>query len=265
VIRVGVVGATGKMGRVVCAAVADDPALELVAAVARKAAGTRLAPIIDRDSDVLVSDRLDALTDAKVDVAVDFTRAEAVIPNSRWYAAHHLHSVIGTTGITSEDIESIRQLATSNGTNFVVAPDFSFGGAVMLQMLRIAAKHFPEVELIETHLPSKLDAPSGTTMNTARELAKVRRESVPAASREVVPGARGGELNGVRVHSLRLSGAAGIEEARFARPGEYLTVSLTAFDRAPFALGALVAIKAVASRPGLTVGLLPLLDLSSAG
>jgi len=260
--RVGVVGATGKMGRVVCAAVADDPALELVAGVARKASGERLGPIIDRRSDVVVSDRLEALTDAKVDVAVDFTRAEAVIPNAKWYAAHHLHSVIGTTGITADDIEQIRALAESNGTNFVVAPDFSFGGAVMLQMLRIAAKHFPEVELIETHLPTKADAPSGTTMNTARQIAKVRPASAASVSKEVVPGARGGEVSGVRVHSLRLSGPAGIEEARFARPGEYLTVSLTAFDRAPFALGALVAIKAVATRPGLTLGLSPLLDLA---
>ena len=261
-IRVGVVGATGKMGRVVCAAIADDPDLEHAAAVARKASGQRLGPIIDRDSELVVSDKLDALTAAKVDVAVDFTRAEAVLPNSRWYAAHHLHSVIGTTGITADDIEQIRRLAEGNGTNFVVAPDFSFGGAVMLQMLRIAAKHFPEVELIETHLPSKADAPSGTTMNTARQIAKVRTAAPPSASKEVIPGARGGELNGIRVHSLRLSGAAGIEEARFARPGEYLTVSLTAFDRAPFALGALVAIKEVAKHPGLTVGLSPLLDLA---
>ena len=261
-IRVGVVGATGKMGRVVCAAVADDPALELAAAVARSTAGERLAPIIGRATDLVVSDRLEALTDAKVDVAVDFTRPEAVIPNAGWYAEHHLHGVIGTTGITADDIEQIRRLAESNGTNFVVAPDFSFGGAVMLQMLKIAAKHFPEVELIETHLPTKADAPSGTTMNTARQIAKVRRASVPSASKEVIPGARGGEISGVRVHSLRLSGAAGIEEARFARPGEYLTVSLTAFDRAPFALGALVAIKAVATRPGLTIGLSPLLDLA---
>lgn len=261
-IRVGVVGATGKMGRVVCAAVADDPALELAAAVARRTAGERLAPIIGRATDLVVSDRLEALTDASVDVAVDFTRAEAVIPNAGWYAEHHLHGVIGTTGITADDIEKIRALAEGNGTNFVVAPDFSFGGAVMLQMLRIAAKHFPEVELIETHLPTKADAPSGTTMNTAREIAKVRRESAASASKEVVPGARGGEISGVRVHSLRLSGPAGTEEARFARPGELLTVSLTAFDRAPFALGALVAIKAVATRPGLTIGLSPLLDLA---
>ena len=133
----------------------------------------------------------------------------------------------------------------------------------MLQILRIAAKHFPEVELIETHVPTKADAPSGTTMNTAREIAMVRRDPSTSASREVVPGARGGEISGVRVHSLRLSGPAGIEEARFARPGEYLTVSLTAFDRAPFAIGALLAIKQVASRPGLTYGLTPLLDLSS--
>ncbi len=262
-IRVGVVGATGKMGRVVCAAVADDPALELAAGVARHG-GARLGEVITRpDVDIIVSDRLDALADAGVQVAVDFTRADAVLPNARWYAEHHIHGVIGTTGITADDVERIRELASGNGTNFVVAPDFSYGGAVMLEMLRIAARHFPEVELIETHLPSKADAPSGTTMNTARQLAKVRREVRGSASKEVVAGARGGEVEGIRVHSLRLSGPPGEEEARLARPGELLTLRLTAFDREPFAVGTLVAIKAVASRPGLTYGLGPLLDLGA--
>ena len=261
-IRVGVVGATGKMGRVVCAAVADDPDLELAAGVARRG-GMRIAEVIARPGvEIVVSDRLEALAAAGVQVAVDFTRADAVLPNARWYAEHHIHGVIGTTGITADDIERIRELADGKGTNFVVAPDFSYGGAVMLEMLRIAARHFPEVELIETHLPTKADAPSGTTMNTARQLAKVRRDARGSASKEVVPGARGGEIEGIRVHSLRLSGAPGEEEARFARPGELLTLRLTAFDREPFAVGTLIAIKAVGTRPGFTYGLGPLIDLS---
>jgi 4-hydroxy-tetrahydrodipicolinate reductase len=260
-IRVGVVGATGKMGRVVCAAVVDDPALELAAGVARHG-GSRLDGVIGRPSEVVVSDKLEALADSGVQVAVDFTRADAVLPNARFYADHRMHAVIGTTGITADDVERIREIASESGTNVVVAPDFSYGGAVMLEMLKIAARHFPEIELIETHLPAKADAPSGTTMNTARQLAKVRREIRGSVSKEVVPGARGGEIAGIRVHSLRLSGAPGEEEARFSRPGEMLTLRLTAFDREPFALGTLIAIKAVGSRPGLTYGLGPLIDLS---
>ena len=259
-IRVGVVGATGKMGRVVSAAVADDPELELVAGVSRHA-GAPLGEFIDRPSvKVTVSDRLDALTAAKVDVAVDFTVPDAVMANARWYADHHLHAVIGTTGITARDIEEMRSLISKNGTNFVVAPDFSHGGAVLVKLAELAAKYFPEVEIIETKLPSKLDSPSGTSMNTARRIANARAAGGSASSREVVPGARGGEVDGVRVHSLRLSGPASIEEARFARPGEYLVISLTSLDRAPYVAGTLRAIKAVAKRPGFTFGFAPLLD-----
>ena len=261
-IRVGVIGGAGKMGRVVCAAIVDDPELELVAAVGRKTAGAALGPIIGKkDVTLKVADSLAALEDAGAQVAVDFTLADTVLPNARWCAEHHVHGVIGTTGIGQDHVDQIRTLATSNGTNFVVAPDFSYGGAIMLEMLKIAARHFPEVELVETHLPSKADAPSGTTMNTARQLAKVRRDARGSASKEVIPGARGGEIEGIRVHSLRLSGPPGEEEARFARPGEMLTVRLTAFGREPFAVGTLIAIKAVPSRPGLTYGLGPLLDL----
>src|SRR5262249_31059569 len=150
---------------------------------------------------------------------------------------------------------------SKNGTNFVVAPDFSHGGAVMLQLAQLAARYFPEVEIIETKLPSKLDAPSGTSMNTARQVAEGRARGGAPSSREGVAGARGGEVEGVRVHSLRLSGPASIEEARFARSGEYLVISLTSLDRAPYVAGTLRAIKAVAKRPGLTFGFAPLLDL----
>lgn len=265
-IRVGVVGGSGKMGRVICAAVVDDPELELAAAVGRTKAGTPLRDLIGRNGvDLIVADRLEALTEARVDVAADFTKPDAVVANARWYAEHGLNAVIGTSGITPEGVAEIGALATKHGTNVVIGPDFSYGGAIYLQMLRIAARHFPEVELLEQHLPSKLDAPSGTTMNTARELAKVRREARGSASKELIPGARGGEVAGIRVHSIRLTGAPGVEEARFARPGELLTISITAFDREPFATGALIAIKKVGSRPGLTYGLPALLDLDSAG
>lgn len=265
-IRVGVVGGSGKMGRVVCAAVLDDPELDLVAAVGKTKAGKRLGDLIGRTGvDLVVADTLDALTHARADVAVDFSKPHAVMANARWYAEHGLHAVIGTTGITPDDLTELRALTEKRGTNAVVAPDFSYGGAVFLAMLKLAAPHFPEIELLEQHLPTKADAPSGTTMNTARELAKVRRETRGSASKEVVPGARGGEVAGIRVHSVRLTGAPGVEEARLARPGELLTISITAFDREPFATGALIAIKKVASRPGLTYGLPALLDLDGSG
>src|SRR2546430_2071605 len=114
------------MGRVVCAAIVDDPELELVAAVGRRNAGKPVGEVIARaDVDVPLSDRLDALTEARASVAVDFTHPDVVMTNARWYASHHLHAVIGTTGLTPRDVDEVRQLASQNGTHFVVAPDFS--------------------------------------------------------------------------------------------------------------------------------------------
>lgn len=261
-IRVGVVGATGKMGRIVCGAVMDDPELELVAAIGRRGAGSAIGALIGRaERSPLVSDRRETLLDAKTEVAVDFTHPDVVMPNARWYAAHRIATVIGTSGLGAADVEELRELAAPKQWNVMVGPDFSLGGAVMLHLAKIAAQHFPEFELLEVHLPSKADAPSGTSSNTARELAKVRR---PPASRshEKVPGSLGGEIDGIRVHSLRLSGVIGHEEIRFAQPGETLTISSTWHDRSAAVPGVLLAIRSVVSRPGLTYGLGSLLDLA---
>jgi 4-hydroxy-tetrahydrodipicolinate reductase len=137
-------------------------------------------------------------------------------------------------------------------------------GAVMLHIAKIAARYLPELELFESHNPSKADSPSGTTVNTARELARVRARiaAPPSQSREVIPGARGGVVDGVHVHSLRMSGpAGGTEEIRFAQPGETLSITCSAHDLRAFATGAILAIKEIGSRPGFTDGMHELMGL----
>jgi 4-hydroxy-tetrahydrodipicolinate reductase len=263
--RVGVVGGTGRMGRLVCAAVVDDPELELVAVIARSKVGSSVEPIIGRNRvGVTICDGLEALIDAGVEVAVDFTHPSIGMHNARWYLNQGLHAVIGTTGFSPADLDEIEKLAQGRVGNILVSPDFSPTGVVMLHIAKIAARVFDEVELLEIHPPTKADAPSGTTMNTARELAKLRAASSVSSSREAAAGALGGEVDGIRVHSMRLSGAVmGTEEIRFAHHGDTLTISATSHQREGYARMVLLAVKSVASRPGLTYGLEPLLGFDT--
>jgi 4-hydroxy-tetrahydrodipicolinate reductase len=260
--RVGIVGAAGKMGRALCAAALDDPEIHLVAAIGRSHADRRVAELIGRsDTDLRVSDRLETLLDAEVDVAIEFTSPESVIDNARWFLEHNLHSVIGTSGISAVDLASLAARADAGAANMFVADAFSVTDAVGRHIAKIAARYIPNVELSETHPPTKADAPSGTTVRTARELAKVGASSPKAASHELVPGARGGDIDGIRVHSLRQWGGPGFEEIRFSLPGETMTIVLTPWSREPYANGALRAAKAVVHRRGFTYGFETLLGL----
>jgi 4-hydroxy-tetrahydrodipicolinate reductase len=256
VIRIGVVGAAGKMGKVACAAVLDDPDVELVAAIGRSNAGARVAELIGRlDTDVVLSDRLDALLDAKADVALEFTTPDSVIGNARWLLEHGVHTVIGTTGIKPDDLAALAARAEVGPANLLVADAFSVTDAVGRHIAKIAARYIPNVELTERHMPMKADAPSGTSVGTARALAKVGAASVKTASHEIVPGALGGEVDGIRIHSSRQWGGPGYEEIHFSLPGETITIVITPWTREPYGNGAVRAAKAVVARRGFTDGL----------
>jgi 4-hydroxy-tetrahydrodipicolinate reductase len=172
-----------------------------------------------------------------------------------------VHSVIGTTGIDQAGIAELSSRAEKGPANMLVGDAFSVTDAVGRHIAKIAARYIPNVELSETHPPTKADAPSGTTLRTAQELAKVGASSPKAASRELVSGARGGEIDGIRVHSLRQWGGPGFEEIRFSLPGETMTIVLTPWSREPYANGALHAAKEVVHRRGLTYGFETLLGL----
>jgi 4-hydroxy-tetrahydrodipicolinate reductase len=264
-IRVGVIGANGKMGRAVCRAVADDPGLRLVAAIDMTGGGEPIGLIIDHpELDTTISDEMDMLTQAEVEVAVDFTHPNAVMDNVRWCIRHAIHVVVGTTGITAAHLDEIRKLIEEEGneSNVFVAPNFAIGAVLMMRFAATAARFLPTTEIIELHHSAKADAPSGTALKTAEEIATARAEGmVTSASVESLPGARGADLAGVHIHSVRLPGLLAHQEVILGGPGETLTIRHDSYDRASFMPGVLLAVKEVAGHPGLTYGLEQLLGL----
>jgi 4-hydroxy-tetrahydrodipicolinate reductase len=267
-IRVGVIGASGRMGQLVCRAIADDPAVTLVAAIDRTRTGEPVGPSIGHpDLDMRISDELDALLQAEVEVAVDFTSPDAVHEHVQWCISHAVHLVVGTTGITPEDLEGFSsQLEEEGGeSNVIVVPNFALGAVLMDRFAAIAAHVFPAAEIIELHHDGKADAPSGTAMASARRLLSEREQVYRGPAGELLAGARGGDLDGVRVHSVRLPGLVAHQEIIFGGQGQTLTIRHDAMDRSSFMPGVLLAVKAISTRQGLTVGLEPLLDLPGPG
>ena len=251
-IRVGVLGAAGRMGREVCRAVAAADDLELIAAVDPNNAGLEAEGL-------LVSATVEHLSD--VDVAVDFTLPSTVMPNVRWCLRNGVHAVVGTTGLTPADLEELRAAAETGTANCVVAPNFALGAVLLLRFAAEAARYFDAAEVIELHHDGKADAPSGTALATARAIdaARAGHWSAPDAI-GADPAARGADIEGVRVHAVRLPGLVAHEEVLFGGPGQVLTVRHDALDRTAFMPGVLLAVRSVAGRPGLTVGLDALLD-----
>ncbi|MEO8292470.1 MAG: 4-hydroxy-tetrahydrodipicolinate reductase [Actinomycetota bacterium] len=262
-IRVGVIGACGRMGQMVCRAVSDDPELVLVAAIDRSHVGESIGSTIGKPHlEVWVAEELHELLTAEVEVAVDFTHPDVVRDDVEWAVAHAVDMVVGTTGLSDADLERIRDLLESEGSesNVIVAPNFALGAVLMQRFAAEAARFFPAAEVIELHHDGKADAPSGTALATARRIAQERTADYVGSHTESVAGARGGDVEGVRVHSVRLPGLVAHQEVILGAPGQTLTIRHDSMDRASFMPGVLMAIKAVGARPGLTVGLEPLLD-----
>lgn len=245
-IKVGVLGARGRMGTAVCEAVADADDLELAAA-------------IDHD------EPLDGLVEAGVDVVVDFTLPGVVMDNLAWCFDQGLHTVVGTSGFDEARLDRVREmLGTAPEVGCVIAPNFGIGAVLMMQFAAKAARHFDSAEIIETHHPRKVDAPSGTAVHTARVIAAARAEAdcpeMPDATVEDATGARGGEVDGVHIHAIRSAGYVASQEVRFGGPGERFTISHDSLDRASFMPGVLLAVREVPARKGLTVGIDDLLE-----
>lgn len=263
-IRVGVVGACGRMGQMVCRSVAESRDLALVAAIDRSRIGQSIGPLIGHPKiDVPVSEELDRLLEAEVEVAIDFTHPEVVMDNVRWCVMHAVHLVVGTTGLSQDDLTRIEELMEAEGgeSNVIVAPNFALGAVLMQRFAAQAARYFPAVEVIELHHDAKADAPSGTAIATVRRLAEERAEPYHGPLAETVEGVRGGDVDGIRIHSVRLPGLLAHQEVIFGGQGETLTIRHDSTDRSSFMPGVLMAVHAVMTRPGLTVGIESLLDL----
>lgn len=243
-IRVGVVGAAGRMGREVCRAIVADPDLELVAAVDPSHAGQ----VVEGSS---VAGSLDALTTAGAEVVVEFTRPEAAPANIAWCIENGLHVVSGTTGFDPDPA-----WADQRAVGVFIAANFAIGAVLMMRFAEDAARYLPDVEIVELHHADKPDAPSGTSMATARRLAAAAGpKAAQDAVAERVPGARGADVDGVRVHSVRLPGLIAHQEVILGGLGQTLTIRHDSTSHVSFMPGVLMAVKSVSSRPGLTVGL----------
>ncbi len=259
-VKVGVVGAAGRMGAEVCRAVAGADDLELVAAVDPHAAGRPLGEVAGIDSDVVVAEDLDAFTEAGAEVVVDFTHPDAVAGNTIWLLEHGIHAVVGTTGIDDEDLTRVRALAADGPARALFAPNFAIGAVLMMQFAKQAAAHLPDVEVIELHHDRKADAPSGTALRTIELIDEGRSEVPNPVLGERIDGARGAEAHGIRVHSIRLPGLVAHQEVIFGGLGQTLTIRHDSLDRTSFMPGVLLGIRKVGGLDGLVVGLEHVLD-----
>jgi 4-hydroxy-tetrahydrodipicolinate reductase len=245
-LAVAVLGAQGRMGSLVCRAVDAAGDLELAA---RLEVG-------------------DDVTDLEgVDVAVDFTIPTATEANVHALIDRGVHAVVGTTGWTAEALDRVRRhLAERPSVHVLVVPNFALSAVLAMRFAAQAARYFESAEVVELHHPNKVDAPSGTAVHTARLIAAARREvgrgPMPDATTDELPGARGAEVEGVRVHAVRLRGLVAHEEVLLGNPGEQLTIRTDSFDRASFIPGVLLAVRSIHRLPGLTVGLDSVLDLA---
>jgi len=245
-IKVGVLGARGRMGQAVCTAISESNDCELVAALD-------------------LNDSLSELVSSGAEVVVDFTTPSSVEANLKFLSENNIHAVVGTTGFDADKLAAVENQFAASKANVVIAPNFGLAAVLMMQFAAKAAPHFESVEIIELHHPRKADAPSGTARRTAEMIAEARSgmAAMPDATSDALPGARGANVSGVPVHSIRLQGLVAHQEVVFGGPGESLTIRHDSYDRESFMPGVLIAVRKVAQTPGLTYGLENLLDLDS--
>ena len=245
-INVGVLGARGRMGSQVCRAVDGAGDLALVAQLDE-------------------GDPLPRLVDAGAQVVVDFTHPGAVLDHVRFGLDHGIALVVGTSGFDDDRYSTVRGWLAGTPGHVLIAPNFGVGAVLMMAFAQQAARFFDSVEVIELHHAGKVDAPSGTAVRTASLIAAARAEAgagpLPDATTDERPGARGAIVDGIHVHSVRLPGLVAHQEVLFGTAGETLTLRHDSLDRASFMPGVLLAVRAVLDRPGLTIGLEPLLHI----
>ncbi|WP_306333379.1 4-hydroxy-tetrahydrodipicolinate reductase [Streptomyces sp. KL118A] len=246
-LRVAVIGAKGRIGSEAVKAVEAAEDMELVAALGR-------------------GDKLESLADAGAQVAVELTHPDSVMDNLDFCVGHGIHAVVGTTGWTDERLAQLRTwLAASPETGVLIAPNFSIGAVLTMKFAQIAAPYFESVEVVELHHPNKADAPSGTATRTAQLIAEARRAAgsapQPDATSTALDGARGADVDGVPVHSVRLRGLLAHQEVLLGGEGETLTVRHDSLHHSSFMPGILLGARRVVSTPGLTFGLEHFLDL----
>lgn len=262
--RVIIAGPRGKMGFEAVKMTEEEQDLELVACIDRKHDGKRLKEIEGMPPwDIpIYEDPKICLKEQKADVLIDLTSPEAGYKHTRLAIEHLVRPVVGTTGFTEEQLEELRDLSEQNKTGVVIAPNFALGAVLMMEFSRMAAKYFDDVEIIERHHDRKLDAPSGTAVKTAQLIKEERQKKQQGHpdEKETIPGARGADYDGMRLHSVRLPGLVAHQEVVFGAPGQNLTIKHDSFDRKSFMSGVKLAIDHVLKSETLVYGLENLLD-----
>ncbi len=265
VVRVAIAGIAGKMGKETARAVfAEAPDLKLVGAVDPREAGQNLGDLIGvSDCDVQIDDDLTkVLTSTGAEVLVDFTNPQAVLSNARIALQNGVSPVIGTTGLDVVGIDELEKLAAKADRGVLIVPNFALGAVLMMDFARRAARYFKNVEIIELHHDQKIDAPSGTALKTAE---MIQQERAPlqqghAEEYEKLTGARGGDWEGIRIHSVRLPGLVAHQEVIFGSPGQTLTIRHDSLHRQSFMPGVIMAIRHISGLKGVVIGLEKILD-----
>ena len=240
-IRVGVLGARGRMGAEVVKAVNNSTDLELVA-------------------ELDLGDPLDQLLSSKAQVVVDFTTPDSVMKNLEFLIQNNIHAVVGTTGFDAARIDSLsKELSKQPEVGVLIAPNFAIGAVLMMEFAEKAARYFDSAEIIEMHHPAKVDAPSGTAARTAELMTQARKDSkkapMPDATKQSLDGARGSKVGDIPIHSIRAQGLVAHQEVLLGGVGETLTIRHDSLDRAGFMTGVLLGVRSVINHPGLTHGL----------
>lgn len=257
-IRVAVSGAGGRMGREVVRMVLAEPDLELAAAIDRSSAGMDAGRLVGSDEcGVTVTNDMElALVESKPDVIVEFTNPQSVFQNALLAIKHKVRPVIGTTGLTTDQIAELDRLCKEQNIGGLVAPNFSIGAILMMKFAGQAAKYMPHVEIIEYHGDQKLDAPSGTSIKTAETIAANREEFRQGNPKEeeTIEGSRGGLYSGFRIHSVRLPGVFAQQEVIFGGHGQTLKIRHDSYDRAGYMPGVALAVRKVGAVKGMVYG-----------
>ena len=263
-IKVVVQGASGKVGRVVINALCRESEMQVVGAVGLQVSEDYLSLPDDSGSVPFSPDLEYILTSCRPDVLVDFTIAQATMPAVRVAVKQGVNLVIGTTGLTDDELSEIARLALAHKVGAVVAPNFALGAVLMIHLAKIAAKYLDYAEIIELHHNLKVDSPSGTALSTARAMAAARDKPFkrPSPEQKEAPASRGEQVEGVTIHSVRLPGLVAHQEVLLGGPGQTLSIRHDTINRECYIPGILLAIKKVVKQQGLVYGLDTLLGLS---
>ncbi|RQD76137.1 MAG: 4-hydroxy-tetrahydrodipicolinate reductase [Candidatus Syntrophonatronum acetioxidans] len=257
--RVLVSGAGGNMGREVVRAVVGEEDMEVVAAVDPREKGKDIGEIcgLTRLGIEITEDLDSTLKDIKPDAAVDFTTPFVAVKNIEALIDNGVDFVVGTTGITNADVEKIREKAAEKGVKGVIAPNFALGAVLMMKLSRMVSRHFDHVEIIELHHDKKVDAPSGTAIKTAQMILEERGFESPSLPEEIekIEGVRGGELEGIKIHSVRLPGLVAHQQVIFGGLGQTLTIKHDSLNRTSFMPGVVMALRKLSEIEGIIYGL----------